>query len=78
MVLFHHPDDHDSVRQFKEVVKSDLMSETCELCNNMAVTLVFVITAGVNFVYADGVKFAHPLSHLGKSKKVREPYARVH
>lgn len=24
----------------------------------------------INFVTADGVKFAHPLSHLGKSKKV--------
>ena len=31
MVLFHHPDDHDSVRQFKEVVQSELMAETCEL-----------------------------------------------
>ena len=29
-----------------------------------------VCVGGVNFVYADGVKFAHPLSHLGKSKKV--------
>ena len=29
-------------------------------------------TGGVNFVYADGLKFAHPLSHLGKSKKVRK------
>ena len=26
----------------------------------------------VNFVYADGVKFAHPLSHLGKTKRVRK------
>ena len=29
-----------------------------------------IMIGGVNFVYADGVKFAHPLSHLGKSKKV--------
>ena len=40
----------------------------------MTVTLVLSLTAGVNFVYADGVKFAHPLSHLGKSKKVSEPH----
>lgn len=34
------------------------------------ITVLMMMIGGVNFVYADGVKFAHPLSHLGKSKKV--------
>ena len=29
-MLFHHPEDHNSVRQFKEVVESELMPETSE------------------------------------------------
>ena len=39
VVLFHHPEDHNSVRQFKEVVESELMSETgndiilCHYCS---------------------------------------------
>ncbi|XP_065888707.1 endoplasmic reticulum resident protein 44-like [Dysidea avara] len=53
VVLFHHPEDHNSVRMYKEKVEAELMPET----------------SSVNFVYADGVKFAHPLSHLGKTKR---------
>lgn len=39
---------------------------------SMICPLPIILIGGVNFVYADGLKFAHPLSHLGKSKKVRE------
>ena len=28
----------------------------------------FILSENVNFLIADGVKFAHPLHHLGKSK----------
>ena len=30
VVLFHHPEDHNSVTQFKQVVESELMEETSE------------------------------------------------
>lgn len=30
---------------------------------------MFVFAENINFLTADGVQFAHPLHHLGKSKK---------
>ena len=30
VVLFHHPEDHNSVTQYKQVVESELMEETSE------------------------------------------------
>ncbi len=30
--------------------------------------VIFLYTENVNFLIADGVRFAHPLHHLGKSK----------
>ena len=53
LIMFHAPDDHDSVREFTEVVKSRLPKER----------------GSVNFITADGHRFAHPLRHLGKTKK---------
>lgn len=51
LILFHHPDDHEIVELFNNVVATQLTSDN----NN------------VNFLTADGLKFAHPLHHLGKS-----------
>ncbi|XP_029652588.1 endoplasmic reticulum resident protein 44 [Octopus sinensis] len=51
LILFHHPDDHDIVEKFTAEVSKQLLSEK----NN------------VNFLTADGLKFTHPLHHLGKS-----------
>jgi len=53
LIMFHAPDDHDSVREFAQVVKSRLPKER----------------GNINFITADGHKFAHPLRHLGKTKK---------
>lgn len=53
LILFHSPDDTDSIKEFNELVKRELLSERQQ----------------VNFLTADGVKFAHPLHHLGKSKE---------
>ncbi|KAK6624957.1 hypothetical protein RUM43_005248 [Polyplax serrata] len=51
LILFHRPDDLESIRKFNDVVKRELLSEK----------------QNINFLTADGVKFAHPLHHLGKS-----------
>jgi len=52
VILFHDPEDQDSVKLFTEKVAE---------CQDLR--------TGVNFLHADGFKFAHPLSHLGRSTK---------
>lgn len=52
LILFHHPDDTESSKLFTNAVQTQLLDDR---------TLV-------NFLIADGVKFAHPLHHLGKSQ----------
>ncbi|XP_033219051.1 endoplasmic reticulum resident protein 44 isoform X2 [Belonocnema kinseyi] len=51
LILFHAPDDLESMKQYKDVISSTLLDEK----------------QNVNFLVADGLKFAHPLHHLGKS-----------
>ncbi|XP_015437683.1 PREDICTED: endoplasmic reticulum resident protein 44 [Dufourea novaeangliae] len=51
LILFHAPDDVESVKMYKDVVTKTLITEK----------------QNVNFLTADGLKFAHPLHHLGKS-----------
>ncbi|GAB1608725.1 endoplasmic reticulum resident protein 44 [Argonauta hians] len=51
LILFHNPEDQDIVDRFTEEVSKQLISEK----NN------------INFLTADGLKFTHPLHHLGKS-----------
>lgn len=53
LILFHHPDDKTSVEAFTKIAHTELYTES----------------GTVNFLIADGVKFAHPLHHLGKSQK---------
>jgi len=52
LIMFHAPDDTNSIKEYTELVNKELVSEK----------------SSVNFLTADGVKFAHPLHHLGKSK----------
>jgi len=52
LILFHNPDDTDSIKEYNDLVKNELLGERSQ----------------VTFLTADGVKFAHPLHHLGKSK----------
>jgi len=52
LILFHKPDDMESIKQYNDLVARELLSEK----------------SSVNFLTADGVKFAHPLHHLGKGK----------
>ncbi|RWS09682.1 endoplasmic reticulum resident protein 44-like protein [Dinothrombium tinctorium] len=53
LILFHHPDDTASVDLYTKTVHEQLQNEA----------------HSVNFLIADGIKFAHPLHHLGKDKK---------
>ncbi|XP_067928548.1 endoplasmic reticulum resident protein 44-like [Watersipora subatra] len=51
LILFHHPDDHETPAKFLEQVNYQLSNDRDT----------------VNALTADGIKFAHPLHHLGKS-----------
>lgn len=53
LILFHKPDDKKSVEDYTEIIHKELYTET----------------ASVNFLTADGLKFAHPLHHLGKTQQ---------
>ncbi|KAF5307674.1 hypothetical protein FQR65_LT06729 [Abscondita terminalis] len=52
LILFHHPDDKASIKKFNEIVQTQLIGEK----------------STINFLTADGIKFAHPLHHLGKGE----------
>ncbi|XP_055912433.1 endoplasmic reticulum resident protein 44 isoform X2 [Eupeodes corollae] len=51
LILFHNPDDTESIKDYKAIIENELLSEK----------------QNVNFLTADGKRFAHPLHHLGKS-----------
>lgn len=53
LILFHDPNDKKSVETYTSVVHKELFTES----------------SSMNFLTADGHKFAHPLHHLGKSEK---------
>jgi len=53
LILFYHPDDKNSLEEYTKIVHTELFTES----------------SSINFLTADGVKFAHPLHHLGKSQK---------
>lgn len=53
LILFHHPDDKKSVELFTKIVNQELINES----------------GNINFLLADGIKFAHPLMHLRKTAK---------
>ncbi|KAL9957695.1 hypothetical protein ACROYT_G034623 [Oculina patagonica] len=50
LLLFHHPEDTASIELFKSEVAKQLIQEK----------------GSINFLIADGLKFSHPLHHLGK------------
>lgn len=53
LILFHAPEDRQSVDLYTNIVHRELYSES----------------SNINFLTADGHKFAHPLHHLGKTLK---------
>ncbi|XP_052899953.1 endoplasmic reticulum resident protein 44 isoform X1 [Anopheles moucheti] len=52
LILFYAPGDLESMKDYKAIVQLDLISEK----------------QNVNFLTADGKRFAHPLHHLGKTQ----------
>lgn len=53
VILFYHPDDKETPEIFSKTVAHSLLTEK----------------TSVNFLTADGLKFTHPLHHLGKSER---------
>lgn len=53
VILFYASGDKESIDLFTKIVQTDVFSES----------------GNVNFLIADGVQFAHPLHHLGKTQK---------
>ncbi|XP_011179860.1 endoplasmic reticulum resident protein 44 isoform X1 [Zeugodacus cucurbitae] len=52
LILFHKPDDTDAIKDYKAIIETQLLDEK----------------QNINFLTADGQRFAHPLHHLGKSE----------
>ena len=52
VLLFYDPEHTEAIKSFKEVIEKELLDEK----------------ESVSFLTADGVTFAHPLSHLGKNR----------
>uniref|UniRef100_A0A8D8L7Y0 Endoplasmic reticulum resident protein 44 n=1 Tax=Cacopsylla melanoneura TaxID=428564 RepID=A0A8D8L7Y0_9HEMI len=52
LILFYTPGDTETIKLFKSIVSDYLLGEK----------------QNINFLTADGERFAHPLHHLGKSK----------
>lgn len=71
LILFHAPDDVQSIKDYKTIVETQLISEKREkfiiFSPKFEFTKNFHWTENINFLTADGKKFAHPLHHLGKS-----------
>ncbi|XP_055384855.1 endoplasmic reticulum resident protein 44 [Condylostylus longicornis] len=53
LILFYNPNDAESIKDYKAIIEAELLSEK----------------QNVNFLTADGKRFAHPLHHLGKSEE---------
>lgn len=51
VILFRHPDDDKSTKEYTDAVKTQVSHHK----------------GNVNFLIADGIKFAHPLHHLDKT-----------
>lgn len=71
LLFFYHPNDLETVKHFKDVVGKHLPQEKRKysfiILKYIDVLKMYVfVVERVNFLTADGIKFAHPLQHLGK------------
>lgn len=78
LILFYHPNDPGVKELFKSRVAEELADQKGKSCDSHMITLERITvcdlthhpyTGLINAVTADGVTFAHPLHHLGKSQK---------
>lgn len=72
LILFFRPGDAETIKDYKAVVENELLGEKCELITKLILIILIIIKlislANINFLVADGDRFAHPLHHLGKSQ----------
>lgn len=75
LILFYNPDDNKSIKDFKMNVAAELLSERRNFKSVKIIAFtatdrnyLFNSTDNMNFLTADGNRFAHPLEHMGKSK----------
>ena len=75
LILFYNPDDNNSIKKYNEIINRELLDEKRKtsiiFCWKVQdfLLILFCTLENINFLTADGVTFAHPLQHLGKSKK---------
>lgn len=53
LILFHQPDDKESIETYTQEIQNQLKDDK----------------HSINVLTADGIKFSHPLHHLGKTQK---------
>lgn len=72
LILFFRPGDSEAVKDYKAIIENELLTEKCEwlliVLRKYCLLMPFIFLANVNFLIADGDRFAHPLHHLGKSQ----------
>lgn len=74
LILFHSGKDTETVKDYKTIVETQLISEKRKHMLHIPINFYFNFfffhwyhTENINFLTADGERFAHPLHHLGKS-----------
>lgn len=72
LILFYHPDDPSSIKKYNDIINMELLDEkrNSEMMSFIYILLLYsyFLLENINFLTADGVTFAHPLQHLGKTK----------
>lgn len=81
LIMFHASDDTESIKLFKTIVETQLLPEKRTLISTLLADCLylslndrnilysfFFFAENINFLTADGKRFAHPLHHLGKSQ----------
>ena len=63
LILFRRPGDEDAEKAYADIIHSELLDLKCAFFKSFF-EFLFVIAASVNFLMADGKKFAHPLYHV--------------
>lgn len=74
LILFYKPDDLNAIKDYKAIIEQQLLDEKRKLyifvyyIYFISTKLNKIFSENVNFLTADGKRFAHPLHHLGKSE----------
>ena len=66
LILFHHPNDHQSILLFQNQLEQNL-HQICISNSFNPTEFISSLLAHFNCLHADGTKLTHPLKHLGKT-----------